>query len=85
MKQLSVRGFGPELSDALKELTEKGGISLSQAALRLMRLGAGITGGTRSRVGNRLDEFVGTMSDDEVLEFRRSTVSCAQVDESFWK
>lgn len=85
MKQLSVRGFEPELVEALKKLSEDEGISLSQAALRLMRAGAGLDSRGRSRIGHSLDDFIGTMSDDEVSDFRRAIAPCEQIDESFWQ
>ena len=42
MNQLTVRGFDDELSDRLRGLARREGISLNQAALRLLRKGAGL-------------------------------------------
>ncbi len=87
MKQLSVRGFDPELSEALQSLARENGISLSQAALRLMKKGAGIVegGAGRERIGNSLDRFFGTMSDAEAAEFEEAVRPCNEVDEEFWR
>ena len=43
MNQLTVRGFDDELSAIMRRLAKQEGISLNQAALRLLRKGAGIT------------------------------------------
>ena len=42
MKQLTVRGFDDELSECIRREAEQEGISLSKAALRLLRQGAGL-------------------------------------------
>ena len=42
MNRLTVRGFDDALSARLSQLAEREGISLSKAALRLMRKGAGL-------------------------------------------
>lgn len=42
MKQLTIRGFDDELSECIRREAEQEGISLSKAALRLLRRGAGL-------------------------------------------
>ena len=42
MKQLTVRGLDEELSERVRRLAEHEHISLNQAALRLLRKGAGL-------------------------------------------
>ena len=42
MKQLTVRGFDNELIECMRREAEQEGISLSKAALRLLRRGAGL-------------------------------------------
>lgn len=42
MKQLTIRGFDDELSERIRREAEEEGISLSKAALRLLRRGAGL-------------------------------------------
>ena len=44
MNQLTVRGFGDELGESIRRLAQREGISLNQAALKLLRKGAGLTG-----------------------------------------
>lgn len=85
MEQLTVRGFDPDLVRALKQLSEDQGISLSQAAIRLMREGAGLnTRGKRKVIGNALDRFIGTMTAEEEQELLEAIQPCEQIDESFW-
>ena len=42
MNQITVRGFDDELSACLRRLAKREGLSLNQAALRLLRRGAGL-------------------------------------------
>ena len=45
MNQLTVRGFDDDLSASVRRLAKREGISLNQAALKLLRRGAGLTDG----------------------------------------
>lgn len=44
MSQLTVRGIDDELKECIRRLAEREGISMSQAALRLLRKGADVGG-----------------------------------------
>ena len=72
MNQLTVRGFDDELSASLRSLAKSEGISLNQAALRLLRKGAGLTDskGNPNAVGHSLDDFFGVWSSRRGGEFR---------------
>ena len=50
MNQITVRGFDDELSASLRRLAKREGISLNQAALRLLRKGAGLGEGSGQAV-----------------------------------
>ncbi len=86
MRQLTVRGFDQDLESALRESAEREGISLSQAALRMMRKGAGLeqSRGRRRGIGARLDCFIGTMTAEEEQQILGALGSLSQVDEDFW-
>ena len=73
MNQLTVRGFDDELSDRLRGLARREGISLNQAALRLLRKGAGLTdgGGGRGKVRSSLDDLFGSWTAEEADAARR--------------
>ncbi len=87
MNQLTVRGFDDELSASLRRLADSEGISLSQAALRLMRKGAGLTdsNGNPNVVGHSLDDFFGVWSREEAESFDKALEFFETIDESVWK
>ena len=86
MKQLTVRNFEPDLLQALQEAAKIQGLSLNQAALLLMRRGAGLGEKLkRPRIGNALDRFVGSMSEQEERDFIAATDNLSQVDVDFWQ
>ncbi len=86
MKQLTIRGFDPELERRIEELARSEGISLNQAVLRLLRKGSGI-GQTRrgNAIGDALDDLAGTWTADEEREFLAAIEPLEQVDEELWR
>lgn len=87
MKQLTLRGFDPELEHHLEQVARAEGISYNQAALRLMRKGAGLSEKSPRRriVGSSLDHMIGTWSEQDVREFEASSSLMETVDDSFWR
>ena len=86
MNQLTIRGLDPALVARLRELSEREGISLNKAALRLLRKGAGLETPARADVvGSSLDHLFGTWSQAEVDEFEHAVEIFEQVDESLWR
>jgi hypothetical protein len=86
MKQLSLRGFDPELEKVLCEIARSQGISLNRAAIGLMRKGAGITENKKNDcVGASLDHLIGRWSKEEADAFLESIQSTEQIDRAFWK
>ena len=77
MRQLTVRGFDDELSRRLRRLAKRDGISLNQAALKLLRKGAGLTdiAGGADTIGNSLDHLIGTWSAEEADELRETALA----------
>ena len=62
-------------------------MSLNQAALRLLRRGAGL-GGERAaanEVGSALDHLIGTWSEADARSLQEATAVFERVDEEFWK
>ena len=87
LKQLTLRGFDPELERRLRLEARNGGVSLNQAALRLLRRGAGLD---RERtapnaVGSALDHLIGTWSEADARSLQEATAVFERVDEEFWK
>ena len=86
MNQLTVRGFDDELSSVMQSLAKREGISLNQAALRLLRKGAGLTdgNGNPNAIGSSLDDLFGVWSQDEAESFDAALEVFETVDESAW-
>jgi hypothetical protein len=87
MDQLTVRGFDPELERRLRQLADEEGLSLSQAALRLLRRGAGLEPVPERdrRIGGALDRYFGVWSEEERAEFDRALEDLERVDEELWR
>ncbi len=87
MNQLTVRGFDDDLSAILNHLAKQEGISLNQAALRLLRKGAGLSDGSRGNpnaIGAALDDLFGAWSRDEAEGFDAALEVFGTVDEAAW-
>jgi hypothetical protein len=87
MTQLTLRGFDASVEKAIRALAKREGISLSQAALTLVKRGAGLA---RSKVnpnaiGSSYDDLIGTWSKKEADAFDRATRSLNVIDEAMWK
>lgn len=87
MKQLTVRGFDDELSDAIRSLARREGISLNKAALRLLRKGAGLDDGTErhGKVGSSLDHLFGSWTKAQADELDAALREFDKIDEEMWK
>lgn len=87
MHQLTIRGFGDDLADRIRQLASREGISLNRAALRLLRRGAGL--GERNDnpeiVGDSLDHLIGTWTAEEATEMNRALEDLSRIDEEMWK
>ena len=87
MNQLTVRGFDDELSAAMRRLARRKGISLNQAALRLLRKGAGLTDGEggAETVGSSLDHLIGSWTSQEADAIDSALEDFGTIDEAIWK
>ena len=89
MNQLTIRGFGPDLARRIQALAESEGLSLNQAALRLLRKGAGLTrsdpNDDEALIGAGLDRFFGTWSDADVQAMEKATRDFEHIDDSLWQ
>jgi hypothetical protein len=85
MEQLTVRGFEPQLAKILKRIAQEEQVSLSQAALRLMRKGAGIQTKKDVGIGNQLDKFVGSWSAEQAESFDGQTRQLRMIDDEIWQ
>ena len=86
MTQLTIRGFDDELLRRLHLLAESEGLSLNQAALKLMRWGAGLENAVRSyQIGNGLSKYCGTWSEEDFREFQTATSDFGRTDPDMWR
>ncbi len=87
MNQLTVRGFDDVLSASVRHLAKREGISLNQAALKLLRKGAGLTDGAgkADTIGSSLDHLIGTWTSAEAEELDSALEEFETIDESAWK
>lgn len=87
MHQLTVRGFDDELSRRLRRLAKREGISLNQAALKLLRKGAGLgdSAGGPDTIGDSLDHLIGSWSADRADELDAALRDFDTIDESVWR
>jgi len=82
MDQLIVRGLGDDLGSALRRLAAREGISLNEAALRLLRRGAGLAGSAEraERVGSSLDHLIGCLTPEEADELDAALEAFEHID-----
>ena len=87
MNKLTVRGIDDELSARLRRLAKREGISLNQAALKLLRKGAGLTDGKAGAdtVGDSLDHLIGTWTAAEADEMDAALRELKTVDKAAWQ
>jgi hypothetical protein len=87
MKQLTVRGFDKDLERRLRDVAKARGVSLNQAALILLREGAGLEVPRRraNTVGDSLDGLIGSWSKDEESEFLQAISLLEEIDQSLWR
>ena len=87
MKQLTVRGFDDDLERIIRQLARRERISLNQAALKLLRRGAGLPDGQGDgrNIGDALDDLFGSWSQDEADALDAALEVFESVDESAWR
>lgn len=80
MTQLTLRGFDREIERELRRVARENGISLNQAALKLLRRGAGLAGTRLTPIGSALDRFVGSLSDADAADVDRAVRAADEAD-----
>lgn len=84
--QLTIR-YGDEMARRIEELVRREGLSRNQAVLRLLRKGAGLDERPEDPdvVGDSLDWFVGSWTDEQAREFDEAVAEFERIDEELWK
>lgn len=86
MNQLTVRGFDKELERRLRQVAKERGVSLNQAALILLRQGAGLgrDRGPAQIVGDSLDDLIGSWSANDERAFQQAIEVFETIDPHLW-
>lgn len=85
MNRLSLRISDKQLARGIKELARRENVSLNNAALLLMRRGAGLEAAPSSAVSDALDRFIGRWSDADENRLLAGIASCEAVNEALLK
>ena len=87
MNQITVRGFDDELAERIQRLAKRDGTSLNQAALKLLRKGAGLADPSQKAdtVGASLDHLIGSWSDEAAAELDAALEEFEVIDEAAWR
>lgn len=86
-RQLTIRGFEPEVEAHIHELARREQLSLNQAVMQLLRRGAGVAEAKQREadcIGTSLDHLAGTWTAKDEREFARAVASLERVDPEFW-
>lgn len=86
VQQLTVR-YDEKLAREIEELARREGISLNQAAVRLLRKGARLDEPepARASIGDSLDWFIGAWSEEQARELEESIADFERVEEDLWR
>jgi hypothetical protein len=87
MDPLSLPDLDLELERRIRELARREGLSVSDAAVALLRRGAESLerGQPAGPIGDALDRFVGSWPVIEETRLLESIAACEEVDEALWK
>lgn len=87
MNKLTLRGLDDDLVAEIRRVAERDGISESRAALKLLRKGAELedSAPANGKIGNSLDDFIGTMTPEEAAEIDAAVRELRTVDKSMWR
>lgn len=86
LNQLTIR-YDDDVEQAIEREAKSKGISRNRAALRLLRRGAGLEKEALQpqTIGDSLDWFIGSVSEQEARDFQESLKVFDTIDEELWK
>jgi hypothetical protein len=85
-RQLTIR-YDDALAREIEGLARQEGISRNQAVIRLLRKGARIeeAGQPADAIGEALDWFIGSWTEEQARELDEAIADFEQVDEELWR
>ncbi|KAA3655694.1 MAG: antitoxin [Chloroflexi bacterium] len=86
MTQLTVRGVGRKLHDALKLEANRRGVSVNRVVLALLReaLGLSMKQEDSDETFHDLDHLAGTWTDEDAETFMKGVEDQRKIDEALW-
>ena len=87
MNKLTLNQLDDDLIAAIRLAAERDNSTENEAALKLLRKGAGLEDvePANGKVGNSLDDFIGTMSPEEAAEIDAAIRELRTIDKSMWR
>jgi hypothetical protein len=87
LDQLTVRGFDKALARRIKEVAKTQRISLNQAAVTLLRQGAGLEPVSKppEYIGDSLNKLIGAWTNVEAEELLKAIRPMETIDSELWK
>ena len=87
MNNLTLSELDDDLVATIRRVAERDSTSENQAALKLLRKGAALedSASANGKVGNSLDDFIGTMSPEEAAEIDAAISELRTIDKSMWR
>jgi predicted transcriptional regulator len=84
--QLTIR-YDDDLAREIDELARREGISRNRAVVRLLKEAAGVDDRDRPqrRIGDSLDWFIGSWTEQQAGEFEEAVRDFEVVDEEMWR
>jgi len=84
--QLTIR-YDDDLAREIDELARREGISRNRAVVRLLKEAAGVDDGDspQRRIGDSLDWFIGSWTEQQAKEFEEAVRDFEVVDEEMWR
>ena len=87
MRQLTVRGVGDDLHNALREEADRRGTSMNHVVLSLLKEAMGVSNGRHAykKFFDDLDHLAGTWSQKETQAFEQELNQQRTIDEQMWQ
>ena len=87
MNPIAVGGFDEELGASLRGLAQREGLSLNQAALKLLRRGSGLADGSGrgDTVGRSFDHLIGSWTQADADGMDAALEALETIDEAAWR